>query len=74
VTKFRALVIITTLAWLVITGACVYVYVANRLRLLGIEGFEAESGWQLMLFVLTRLPFLVVALAVAIILEWRFLR
>jgi hypothetical protein len=64
--------IVTT--WFFMTSTCALVYVADALRNPGLEGYEADWTWQLMFFGITRLPYFVGGLVVALVIGWCFTR
>ena len=64
---------LTVLVWALVTVVYAYLYVTNVLSLTGLQGYEAEWDWQLFFFGIVRLPWLILALAVILGLEIRFL-
>lgn len=68
----KKIVAMTFVAWLIGTAGYAYYYVHSRLNLSGLEGYETDWDWQLLFFGLVRLPFLLIGLAVAIWLEFRY--
>jgi hypothetical protein len=65
---------LTALLWLLATAAYAFIYVNARIHLPGAEGYETQWDWQLFFFSITRLPFLVLALALALYIEERKFR
>lgn len=66
----RRVVVLTTSFWAVGTVTYAAFYVKARLSLPGLEGYERDWDWQLLFFTLTRVPWLLLALAVVIFVEW----
>jgi len=65
---------LTILAWCLITAIYAYLYVTTVLSFPGLQGYEAEWDWQLMFFAIVRLPWLLLALALIIFGEIKFLK
>jgi len=59
----------TTAIWLLTTSAYAFIYVARNVALPEAAGYEADWSWQLFFFSLVRLPLLVLALGVLLLLE-----
>jgi len=59
--------------WLAVTGVYAYRYAIRRVSLPDAVGYERAWDWQLFFFAITRLPLLVLLLAVVLWLEWRWL-
>lgn len=65
--------VVTLIAWVVLTAVYAYVYVTDRLALPDVVGYEKAWDWQLFFFGLVRLPILVVLLLVVLWIESRIL-
>ncbi|HQO16465.1 MAG TPA: hypothetical protein PLG02_05845 [Methylotenera sp.] len=65
---------LTILAWCLITAIYAYLYVTTVLSYPDLQGYEAEWDWQLMFFAIVRLPWLLLALALIIWGEIKFLK
>jgi hypothetical protein len=68
------IIIITILVWLISSSAYAYFYIASILNQSGLQGYESEWQFQLLMFSIFRFPFLVFALLVIIGVEVKFLR
>ena len=73
-TNRKKVIALTILAWCVITVIYAYIYVSTVLNLPNLQGYEAEWDWQLMFFAIVRLPWLLLALALIIFGEIKFLK
>ena len=65
---------LTILVWCLITAIYAYLYVTTVLSYPDLQGYEAEWDWQLMFFAIVRLPWLLLALALIILGEIKFLK
>lgn len=65
---------LTILTWCLITAIYAYLYVTTVLSYPDLQGYEAEWDWQLMFFAIVRLPWLLLALALIIWGEIKFLK
>jgi hypothetical protein len=65
--------VVTVVAWVVLTAVYAYVYVTHRLALPDAVGYEKAWDWQLFFFGLVRFPILVVFLLIVLWIESRVL-
>ena len=68
----KQIMIATLIIWLVITIIYGYLRVLRGISLPG-YGYEVEWQFQLLVFMIVRLPILLVILAIILVLEYRFL-
>jgi hypothetical protein len=64
---------VTCALWVLVACVWAYRYVTNALAAPGVVGYETQWDVQLFFFAITRLPGLLVILAAALWLEWKFL-
>ena len=65
--------LVTIALWLCFTLTLAWWYVTSRVSLSSAFGYEREWDWQLFFFAITRLPGLILFLAVVLWLEWKWL-
>ena len=61
--KMKSRILVTTAVWLVFVAAYAVVYVAKALSGERLEGYERDWSFQLLMFAVTRMPWLIVVLA-----------
>lgn len=62
---------ITIIVWIVATVMYAYFYIASILMQPNLEGYETEWQFQLLMFSIFRLPWLLIGLAVVIAIQKR---
>jgi len=63
---------VTIFLWLIVTVGYAYFYIQNVLAQPGLEGYEAEWQFQLLMFSIFRLPYLFAVLIAIIVIIKKF--
>ena len=64
---------LTVFAWCLITIVCAYLYIIRVLSTPNLQGYETEWQFQLLMFSIFRLPWLLLALGLIVWAEIKFM-
>jgi hypothetical protein len=72
--NLKKIIGLTVVAWCLVTVIYAYFYVKTVLSFSGLEGYETEWQFQLLMFSIFRLPWMLIALALMICTEIKFIK